>query len=331
MRPQLFKTRATEIFGIRHPILAGGLMWLADGAYVGTVGKSGGIGFITPRSFPTEQAYRAEIQKARQLADGGPVGINLYISARPEENEKLKGFLDIALDEGVRHFETAAYIPERLIEPIKKAGGVIAHKCTMVRHALAAERIGVDAVILVGAECGGHPGVNQVPAMVLLARALEKLSVPVIVGGGIGSGKQIAAALAMGASAVLMGTRFLVAEEVWAHPDYKRHLTTLDENASTTVLSSMKNTYRCLDNETARKIQAIEAAGARDYAAFGDLIKGTLTRECYVTGDFNRGILSAGPAVAFADRIEPMDMIFDRLLDEAAEQARRFGGVARAA
>lgn len=331
MRSQIFKTRVTDIFGMRHPILAGGLMWLADGRYVGSVGRAGGIGFMTPRSFPTPDDYRAEIKKARDLAKGGPIGVNLYISARPEENEKLMGFLDIALGEGVRNFETAAYIPERLIEPIKKAGGKIAHKCTMVRHALAAERIGVDAVILVGAECGGHPGMNQVPAMVLLARALEKLKVPVIIGGGIGSGRQIAAALAMGAEGVLLGTRLLVAEEVWAHPAYKAHLTTLDENASTTVLFSMKNTYRCLDNETARKVQAIEAAGARDYAAFGDLIKGTLTRECYVTGDFNKGILSAGPSVAFADKIEPMETIFDRLIDEAAEHAKRLAGLTRAA
>lgn len=331
MRPQLFKTRMTELLGIRHPVLAGGLMWLADGRYVGAVGRAGGIGFLTPRSFATTEIYRAEICKARALAAGGPIGVNLYISARPEENEKLRGFLDVALEEGVRHFETAAYIPEKLIEPAKKAGAKIVHKCTMIRHALAAERIGVDAVILVGSECGGHPGMNEVPAMVLLARAVEKLRIPVVVGGGIGTGRQIAAALALGADAVLLGTRMLVAEEIWAHEAYKQHLISLDENCSTTVLSALKNTYRCLDNDTAREVRAMEAAGTLDYAAFGPRIKGTLTRESYVTGDWRKGILSAGPAAVFADKIEPVEAIFDRLLDEAAAHTKRLKALAVAA
>ncbi|MBM3568216.1 MAG: nitronate monooxygenase [Alphaproteobacteria bacterium] len=319
MRPALFKTRITELLGIRHPILGGGLMWLADANFVGALVNAGGFGFITPRSFGSDEAYREQLRKCRAITGGKPFGVNLYISARPEENAALARFADIALEEGVRHFETAGFLPEAILPKLKAAGAIVIHKVTQLRHALAAERAGVDAITIVGMECGGHPGLNTVPASVLAAIGAGRLRVPVLTAGGIGSGRQIVAALASGCDGVLMGSRLVVASEIPAHPAYKQHLLTRDENASRVVLQAVKNTYRVLDNATARKVAELETQGVRDYAALMPLIKGTEAKAAYDSGDFERGILSIGPAVAFADRIEPVEAIFDRLIDQAAE------------
>lgn len=325
--PASFATRITRLFGIRHPILAGGLMWLADDDYVSAVVNAGAMGFMTPRSFPDLEAFKAALVRCGEKTEGKPFGVNLYVSARDEENEKLRRFLDAALAAGVRHFETAGRSPEPFLPALREAGSVVMHKVTTIRHALSAHRAGVDAIALIGTECGGHPGMNEVPAFVLAARAAELIECPLVIGGGIGTGRQLAAALALGADAVLLGTRLLVAEEVWADRAYKEHLLGLDETCSMTVLKSVKNTYRCLINDTAREVARLEADGVRDYETLGPLVRGALQREAYETGDWNRGILSVGPSAVFCDRIEPAAAIIDRLVTEAAAQTRRLGAL----
>ena len=153
-----FSTAITDLFGIELPILCGGLMWLSDAKYVAATVNSGAMGFITPRSFKTLETFREEVQLATRLTKGKAFGVNLYISGQADQNHLLNEWLDIALAEGVRHFETAGYSPSALLPKLKAAGAIVIHKCTTIRHALRAERDGVDAVSLVGAECGGHPG-----------------------------------------------------------------------------------------------------------------------------------------------------------------------------
>ncbi len=194
------------------------------------------------------------------------------------------------------------------------------HKASSIRHALSAERAGADAIALVGMEEGGHPGMNELPTMLMGALSLGQFSVPVVLGGGIGQGKQLAAVLAQGLDGVLIGSRFLVCEEIQAHPRYKEHLLTCDEHSTVRLLQSLGTTWRVLLNDTARQLQAIEQAGATEHAAFGDLISGTVARDrCYAEGEWRHGMVSLGPSIAFAKRIEPLRAIVNCMVDEAAQ------------
>lgn len=318
MQAPLFRNRITALFGIRHPILLGGMHQLGRSGVVAAVVNAGGMGFITPRSFDDLAAYRADLRRCRALTGDKPFGVNLTISRRPGFNRDAPAWIAIALEEGVRHFESAGTSPEEIVGPIHAGGGVLLHKCPSVRHALTAERLGVDAVALVGMEEGGHPGANQLPTFVNGAVAVQRLRVPVVLGGGIGSGRQIAAAMALGAEGVVMGSRFMVASEVEMHEAVKQRIVDLDEHGSIAVLGTLNDTWRVMANGTAREVQRLEAAGARRHEDFGDLILSTRTRErVYRDGQVDAGIVSLGPAGGFADAIEPAGAIVARLVDEA--------------
>jgi nitronate monooxygenase len=313
-----FRTRLTDLLGIEHPILGGGLMWLSDARYVAALSRTGCMGFITPRSFASDEAFAQALDTCADLSAGRPFGVNLTLSSRPEANRSVQRWIEIALGKGVRHFETAGYRPDGLIGTLHAAGATVIHKASSIRHGLAAERAGADAIALIGMEEGGHPGTNELPSMLMGALAVGQFRVPLVLGGGIGHGRQIAAALVQGLDGVLMGSRFLVCEEISAHPDYKAHLLGCDEHATVRVLQSLGNTWRVLRNDTANQIEAIERAGALDHDAFGDLIKGATVRDgCYATGDWRTGMLSLGPAIAFARRIEPLSSIVSGLIAEA--------------
>jgi NAD(P)H-dependent flavin oxidoreductase YrpB (nitropropane dioxygenase family) len=312
-----FKTRLTELFGIQHPILAGGLMWLADARYVAAVVKAGAMGFITMKTFPDPGRFRAELRLARELAGGRPFGVNIYLSQRPDGNAIVPGHVAIMLEEGVRHVETSGLPPKELLPPLKEAGCTVIHKVSAVRHAVSAQKLGVDAVAVVGAECGGHPGIYMIGTIVQALRAAQSVEIPLAVGGGIGHGAQLVAALAMGADAVLLGTRMLVAEEIWSHPRVKERVVAADETHTRVILQSLRNTYRVLDNADAQAVARLEAAGVGDHERYRPLVGGQRQFEAYESGDWNRGVLSMGQAAAFADRIEPVAVIVERLLAEA--------------
>ena len=288
MTPPLFRTRITELFGIDHPLLCGGLMWLANANYVGAVVNAGGMGFITPRSFPSEEAYRDELKKCRDITGGTNFGVNIYVSARPEANEALGRFLDIAIEEGVQNVETAGFSPKVFLPRIKDAGMRIIHKC-MVQGALAA----------------------------------KALDVPFILGGGMGTGRQLVAALALGADGILLGSRMTVSEEIWADEKYKQRVVAAAVSDTRIVMSIFNDNSRVLDNETARAVSALEAEGITDFEAYRPLVQGIIQREAYAVGDPERGTLSMGQSCAFADRIESVDAIFDGILSDAAEARDR--------
>lgn len=327
MHAPAFRTRITELFGIRHPILAGGLMWLSDAAYVAAVVRAGGMAFLTPRSFPEPGAFGRELARCRELAGGLPFGVNLNVSKVPGHNARVAEWLDLSLRAGVRHFETAGQAPGELIGRIHAGGGVVIHKCPLLRHAISAERAGVDAIALVGMEAGGHPGPATLPAMVAGTLAARRLRVPLAIGGGIGSGEQVLAALAVGADAVVIGSRLLAAEEVWAHPAYKRRIVAADEDSSVVAFAGnvpMGGAWRVLDNATAREVRRREAAGATTHAAFADIIAGTEARDgAYRGGDTDRGMLSCGPAAAFTQAVEPVAAIIGTIMNEAVAARRR--------
>ena len=328
MTPARYQTRMTELLGIRHPILCGGLMYLADATYVAAVVNAGAMGFITAKTFPDPDDFRAELKRCAELTGGKPFGVNLYYSPRPEANEVLRGHTEILLGEGVRILETSGLPPKEVLPVLKDAGCTVIHKVSTVRHALSAQKLGVDALSVVGAECGGHPGVQLVGTMVQGLVAAQKLRLPLAIGGGIGHGAQIVAALAFGADAVILGTRMTVAEEIWAHAAYKERLIESNETDTLLVLQTLRNTYRALDNDTARAVADVEATGTTEYEHYAPLIAGALQKQAYQTGDWNKGILSVGQSAAFADAVQPVAAILDQLLAEATEAERRLADVA---
>jgi nitronate monooxygenase len=274
-------------------------------------------------SFPEPDDFRAELRKCSRLTGGRPFGVNLSVSRRPGANERLRAHVDILVEEGVRFVETSGNDPTIVLERLKSAGVVVMHKVPAVRYALSAQKLGVDAIGVVGAECGGHPGVHMIGTMVQVPAAAAGVGLPLAVGGGIGTGSQLASALAMGADAVIVGTRFLVAEEIWAHRRYKERVVEGDGLDSRVVMASMRANHRVLDNASARAVADLERDGKTDFEAYRPHVEGALARRAYETGDWSRGMLDYGQAACFADRIEPVEDIVDRLLDGALDAVAR--------
>tara|TARA_A100001015_G_scaffold311033_1_gene413487 strand:- start:1766 stop:2758 length:993 start_codon:yes stop_codon:yes gene_type:complete len=328
MRNQYFCTKITELFNIKHPILCGGLMWLGNAEYAAAAVNSGGMGFITAKTFPDPAEFKDELSKAWDLTTGQPFGVNLYQSMRPEENEVLNGHLKIALDSGVRHFETAGLPPTDFLPQLKEANSIVLHKVSTVRHAVsAARKLDIDAITIVGAECGGHPGLELVSSLVQAVVGPDQIEIPVVIGGGIGHGRQIAAVLGMGAEAVLVGTRVLVAEEVWSHPEVKKQVVNAGAADSTLVMASFRNTSRVMINEYALEVQKLEDEGIEDFEQYWDYVKGSNAFDAYKSGDWNKALLSMGQAAAFANTIVPMEEIFDTLIDEATAAIERISSL----
>lgn len=328
MRKQYFRTKITELFNIKHPILCGGLMWLGNAEYAAAAVNAGGMGFITAKTFPDPAEFKDELSKAWDLTSGQPFGVNLYQSMRPEENEVLNGHLKIALDSGVRHFETAGLPPTDFLPQLKEANSIVLHKVSTVRHAVsAARKLDIDAITIVGAECGGHPGLELVSSLVQAVVGPDRIDIPVVIGGGIGHGRQIAAVLGMGAEAVLVGTRVLVAEEVWSHPEVKKQVVNAGAADSTLVMASFRNTSRVMINEYALEVQKLEDEGIEDFDQYWDYVKGSNAFDAYKSGDWNKALLSMGQAAAFANTIVPMEEIFDTLIDEATGAIERISSL----
>jgi NADH:quinone reductase (non-electrogenic) len=324
MRQPLFKTRITDLLGIRHPILCGGLgPGVSDARYVAAVVNAGGMGFIMALGWSDADEFRAELRKCRELTGGKPFGVNLYISRQAGGIERATQQIRVMCEEKVACVETAGASPEPVIPILREAGIKILHKVPAVKYAFTAERLGVDAVIIVGAECGGHPGIYQIGSMVQAAHGPAALKLPVVIGGGIGTGRQIAATLAMGADGVVLGSRMLVAEEMWINRSYKEMVAAADGTESVIVKKSIRDHHRVYHNDSARAVLELDDRKETDFEHYRPHVMGALAREAYRTGDPSKGMLDFGPAVVFADRIEPVEAIFDRLIDDAASALAR--------
>ena len=322
-----YATRITDMFGIRLPILAGGLHWLADATYVAAAVNAGIMGFITAASFPDDASLVAEIRKCRELTEGKPFGVNVSMLPKLAEHERVDRIMDVIVAERVPFVETAGRSPAQYVSRLHDAGVRILHKVPAIRYALSAQEAGVDAVSIVGYECGGHPGLELIGTFVQAALAGRQLDIPYLIGGGVGSGEQVVAALAMGADGVLVGTRFLVAEEIWAHPDYKQRIIAAQEGDTALVLQSLRNTTRILKNDTAVQVADIEARGEGRLETLLPLVSGKVGRKAYETGDTSVGSLAMGMAVAFADRVEPLADIVARFEAEMAAATDRLGAM----
>lgn len=332
MRPALFHTRITELLGIRHPILAGGLgPKVSDARYVAAVVNAGGMGFIVGAGFADPVEFREQLRRCRELTNGARFGVNLYISRQAGGVDRVKRQIDILVEEGVACVETAGASPEPVVPLLKQAGVKVLHKVPAVRYAKSAAQLGVDAVIVVGNDCGGHPGLYGIGSIVQAAHAAQVIDLPIVIGGGIGTGSQLAAVLAMGADAVLLGTRMLVTEELWIHRDVKDLVVRGDGTESVVVKKAIRDHHRVYLNASAQAALALDDAQVTDFEPYRPHVMGALAHQAYVSGDTRTGMLDYGPAAVFADAVESAETIIDRLIDDACAASARLTRLQRRA
>jgi len=318
VRKQVFTTPITTLLGIRHPILCGGLQWLADARYVAAVVNAGAMGFITCMSFPgNPEGFRQEVRQCRKLTQGKPFGVSVSIGRRPDIKEVLAPMLNVIVEEEVEFVETSGNSPAWLLDKLKNAGCTVIHKVPAIRYALSAERLGVDAITVISGEAGGHTGHYMNGQIVQGPLAADALACPLVLGGGMGDGRHLISTLAMGADAMMLGSRMVVAEEIWAHRDYKEYVAKLDESASRVVMSTFGKQHRVLDNATARNVVQLEADGITDFQAYQPHVQGSLVREAYRSGNYSQGLIDMGPAGVFAREIKPVEAIIDEIIDTA--------------
>ncbi|MBS1195473.1 MAG: Enoyl-[acyl-carrier-protein] reductase [Actinobacteria bacterium] len=313
----MFRTRVTELFGVDHPIMQGGLQWVATADLVSAVAEAGAMGFITALSFDSPEGLRAEIRRCRRLT-GKPFGVNITLlpTMRPPDYD---GMARVCLEEGIPVVETAGNNPERLMPTLKGGGVKVVHKCTSLRHARTAVDLGADAIVIDGFECAGHPGEDDVTSLVLIPRAVEALEVPVIGSGGFGDGRGLAAALALGAEGVNMGTRFLATREAPVHDRVKQALVERDERSTRLALRSLRNTVRVLHNAVVDRILEIEGRpGPTDFAELAPLVSGQVAREqVWQQGDVDGGVLTAGQVTGLIHDIPTVAELVGRIVAEA--------------
>ncbi|MDB5969959.1 MAG: nitronate monooxygenase [Hydrocarboniphaga sp.] len=310
------KNRVTELLGTRYPIMQGGMMWVGRAELASAVSNAGALGILTALTQPTPEALAAEIRRCREMTDR-PFGVNLTIlpTIKPVPYAE---FLQAALDSGVKLIETAGRNPEAYIPAIRAAGARLIHKCTSVRHALKAEAIGCDAVSVDGFECAGHPGEDDVTNLVLLPIAASRLRIPMIASGGIGNGRQMAAAFALGAEGINMGTRFVATREAPVHQNVKQAMVDADERQTSLLFRTLNNTGRVFRNRLAEEVVAIEARpGATDFADIQALVAGVRGRERVLeAGDIEDGIWTAGMVIGLIDDIPSCAELIERMMDE---------------
>ncbi|HKY19843.1 MAG TPA: nitronate monooxygenase [Vicinamibacterales bacterium] len=316
-----FRTRVTEALGIRYPIIQGGMQWVGFAPMAAAVSNAGGLGVLTALSQPTPEDLSREIARCREMTQR-PFGVNLTIlpSIKPPPYEH---YLDVVIDSGVKILETAGNNPKAFIDKAKAAGITIIHKCVAVRHALSAERNGVDMVSIDGFECAGHPGEDDIGGLVLIPLAARRLRIPVIASGGIGDGFGLAAALMLGAEGINMGTRFCATQEAPIHDNIKRALVNAGERDTRLIFRTLHNTARVLKNAISDEVVATEKRGCQ-FDDIRHLVNGARGREALKVGEPDGGIVTAGQVVGLIDDIPSCEELIQKMV---ATCRQRLGAV----
>ncbi len=311
----MFTTRLTEMFGIKYPIVQGGLQWLATAQLASAVSEAGGLGIISSLSFPDQQSLRNEIRRMKEKTRK-PFGVNLSMLPGLAKVDRTIEMLQVILEERVPVVETSGRNPEPFIQKLKSEGIKLIHKVPSVRFAQKAESIGADAVTIVGFECGGRPGMDDVTSLVLIPKAAESVKIPIIAGGGIADGRGFLAALALGADGVVMGTRFVATQECPAHPQIKEGFVKARETDTLMIYRSIKNAARVLRTESAEKILSLEQEGA----TLEELLTATAGRmspNAYQEGDVDRAIIGCGQCVGLIHKIKSVKEVIEDMIEEA--------------
>jgi len=311
------KTRITELLGIEHPIIQGGMHFVGLAELASAVSNAGGLGILTGLTQPTPGKLSAEIARCRAMTDK-PFGVNLTFlpAVKPPD---YPGYIEAILKSRiVRVVETAGNNPQKYLPPLKEAGIKVIHKCTSVRHALKAEAIGCDAVSVDGFECGGHPGEDDVPNMILLPRAAEELNIPFVASGGMADARSLVAALAMGAEGMNMGTRFIATQEAPVHPNVKQAILNATELDTRLIMRPLRNTERVLANAAVDRLleKERELGGRVTFADIATELAGVYPR-IMRDGDMNAGGWSCGMVVGLIHDIPTCKDLIDRIMSEA--------------
>lgn len=323
------KTRVTELLGIRYPIVQGGMQWVGRAELASAVSNAGGLGVLTALTQPTPDDLRAEIARAKQMTDQ-PLGVNLTIlpAVKPPPYAE---YVDAIIESGVTIVETAGNSPREFVGRFKDAGLKVIHKCTSVRHALSAERAGVDVVSIDGLECAGHPGEDDVGGLVLIPVAARALKIPVIASGGIADGRGLAAALALGAEGVNMGTRFCATQEAPIHDQVKQALVARNERDTALIFRTLKNTARVLHNDIASQVRALEyQPGGCTFEDIRPLVMGARGRQALASGEVDGGIVTAGQCIGLIDDVPTCAELIQRMVSECQQQLSRASEAAHA-
>eukprot|EP00928_Gymnodinium_smaydae_P080341 TRINITY_DN64057_c0_g1_i1.p1 TRINITY_DN64057_c0_g1~~TRINITY_DN64057_c0_g1_i1.p1 ORF type:complete len:330 (+),score=81.61 TRINITY_DN64057_c0_g1_i1:66-1055(+) len=321
----VMKTKLTELLGIKHPIIQGGMHYVGYADMAAAVSNAGGLGIITALTVAQPprgaEALRDEIRKCKSLTNK-PFGVNitlLPVGVPPD----YEGIIKVIVEEGVKIVETAGRNPEKVIKQMKDHGIFVIHKCVAVRHAQSAARSGADMISMDGFDCGGHPGEEDVGNWVLLAQAAQELKIPFVASGGIATGHQLAAALAFGAEGVNMGTRFMATKEAPIHDNIKKAIVDAKITDTTHIFRSVKNTERVYKNSQAEKVRKIEAEHPGEFDKIYPLVKGELYRQSFQeTGDADNSCWSCGQSIGLIKDVPTCAELLENIVAEAENVIR---------
>ena len=314
----MIKTKITEMFGIKHPIIQGGMHYVGFAEMASAVANAGGLGIITGLTQKSPEDLAKEIAKCHEMTDK-PFGVNLTFLPGFQEPD-YPGYIQAIVEGGIKIVETAGRSPEAYMPDLKGAGIKVIHKCTSVRHSLKAEKIGCDAVSVDGFECGGHPGEDDIPNMILLPRAAEELSIPFVASGGMGNGQKLAAALSMGADGINMGTRFIATKEAPVHQNVKEALVAASELDTKLIMRPLRNTERVLANGAVDKILEKEKALGDDIQITDimDEVAGVYPK-IMQEGTMDAGAWSCGMVAGLIHDIPTCSDLVERIVSDAEE------------
>jgi nitronate monooxygenase len=316
----MLKTRITELFGIERPIVQGGLMWIARSELAAAVANAGGIGFMTALTFPDPEGLRTEIRKCREMTDK-PFGVNLTFlpTMRPPD---YPGYIKVCVEEGIRFVETAGRNPEPYMEQLKSADIKVVHKCTSVRHAVKAQKIGCDAVSIDGFEAAGHPGEDDVTTLILVPLTRDAIDLPIIASGGFGDGRGLVGCLGLGADGMNMGTRFVATQEAPVHPNVKQALISHGERDTRLIMRTLRNTERVMHNKVVDKVLEIEGKGDAKIEEIAPYVSGLVGQKMLEQGEMESGVLAAGQSMGLVSDIPTCKELLDRIMAEAEQIIR---------
>lgn len=310
------RTRITEMLGIEHPIVQGGMMNVGYAELASAVSNAGGLGIITALTQPTPEALRDEIERTKAMT-AKPFGVNMTIFPTVNSPD-YKAYAQAIIDGGVKIVETAGTQAVREIwEMLKPHGVTILHKCTAVRHALSAERAGCDIISIDGFECAGHPGEDDIPGLILIPAAADKVKIPMLASGGFGDGRGLVAALSLGAEGINMGTRFCATVEAPIHDNVKQAYIDNDERGSFLIFRNFKNTARVGRSEVSEEVVRRLSKPDAVFEDVRELVAGTAGKELLQTGDLSKGVFWAGMVQGLIHDIPTCQQLIDRIVGDA--------------
>jgi NADH:quinone reductase (non-electrogenic) len=321
------RTQVTELLGIEYPIIQGGMQWVGYAELASAVSNAGGLGVLTALTQPTPEDLRREIERCRGMTDK-PLGVNLTILPAIKTPPYAE-YLSAIIESGIKIVETAGNNPKDMLPRLKEHGIKTIHKCTSVRHALSAQRHGIDIVSIDGFECAGHPGEDDVPGLILFPAAVRALKVPIVASGGIGDGRGMAAALALGAQGINMGTRFMCTKEAPIHDNIKQALVAAGERDTNLMFRTMHNTARVFKNAVSSEVVAMEKRGAK-FEEVRHLVTGARGKVALNNGEVDGGVISAGMVIGLIDDIPTCAELIQRIVRECREHLRAAAAMAAA-